>query len=99
MSVEIMCRRLYIGVCAVRITMSVEIMCKRLYIGVCAARITKLITVIRGISPLCNFALSRRSVTSRMLEGLQHCVLCSRLVFTGIFVNRQHVGLAGIASP
>ena len=49
-------------------------------------RLHKLITVIRVISPLCHFALPYRScVMSRMLEGLQHCVLGSRLVFTGIF--------------
>jgi hypothetical protein len=46
-------------------------------------RLHRLITVIRGISFVCNFALPRRScVRSRMLEGLQHCVLGSRLVFT-----------------
>jgi len=63
-------------------------------------RLHKLITVIRGISSVCNFALPRRScVASHMLEVLQHCVLGSHLVFTGTSVNRQHVGLPGRASP
>jgi len=63
-------------------------------------RLHKLITVIRGISPICNFALPRRScVMSHMLKVLQHCVLGTHLVFTGTFVSRQHVRLPGRASP
>ena len=63
------------------------------------ARLHKLITVIHGISSICNFALPRRScMTSHMLEVLQHCVLGSHLVFTGTSVNRQHVGLPERAS-